>query len=110
MRLSHLLFLFFLFPCSPITLNKRILVDCDTKTNSLLACYQNCRITYNGTKNYFNQTTGMCEVVSKCDNLSTYDYLTNTCSPIKVDLDNFPAVNNTQTSTNTTGKITLVLN
>jgi hypothetical protein len=59
---------------------------------------------YNGQKNYFNQTSGFCNVVTSCTDNQTYDYLTNTCSQITVDPNSFPKNNQTSnSSTNNTG-------
>jgi hypothetical protein len=95
---------FFLFSAA-------LAADCviDSKM-TLIDCYQLCRVLYNGSRNYFNKTTGLCDVVRQCSDSEQYDYLSNSCAVIDQDTSDFPSFNNTAAggSASTPGKVSLV--
>jgi hypothetical protein len=83
--------------------------DCDIGPKvSLIDCYQKCRILYNGTKNYYNQTSGHCDLVKLCSDNEEYDYLTNTCSMIDQDTRDFPNYYGNNTNTTVENQLVLV--
>jgi hypothetical protein len=74
-------------------------LDCEVVANTtLINCYQKCRMLYNGSKNFYNQTSGLCEIVKQCSDIQQYDYLTNTCSPFVQDFTGFPSATSNGTT------------
>lgn len=53
-------------------------------------CFQYCRVTYNGKKNFYNETDGNCYSVVNCPGGQFYEYQSNSCiSPEKVPDSNY---------------------
>lgn len=65
-------------------------IDCDQNEKSLEECASFCRIYFTGSKNFFNQTSSLCESVPLCTDLQEYNNETNECMKIQnyVDIDN----------------------
>ena len=92
-----------------ILLGVCIASDCEVKSNfTVMDCYHKCRLLYNGNRNYFNETTWMCDVVTQCSESQQYNYLTNRCSGIVQDVSDFPKVNNTNKTSDDSGKLDIV--
>ncbi|KRX07556.1 hypothetical protein PPERSA_11105 [Pseudocohnilembus persalinus] len=55
-------------------------VDCTlSSTTTLQNCQLYCRVTYQGQKNYYNQSSQNCEVVQQCDYEQVYNSDDNIC-------------------------------
>lgn len=63
---------------------------------------------YKGLRNYYNQTSKLCEPVTLCASNQEYDYLNNLCKDYQYNL-NFPSFNSSLTSVNQTEKISVVI-
>jgi hypothetical protein len=84
--------------------------DCEIGTKvTVMDCYQKCRSLYNGNRNYYNETSGVCDVVAECSQTEQYSYLTNKCSPIVQDVTDFPKVNKTNRTEDNSIKLTVVI-